>query len=150
MTIFTEKDSETSAVQTLNPDTYTADNDGQDATVDLQNFGSALIVACVGESGDTLSGSVKIELEVEESDDDTTFTDVADADLTTVVSGTNTGTYAVIDDAAEDDAVYVTSYKGSSRYIGTPVNLTGTHTNGTPIGIAVLRMDPKTKPASAN
>lgn len=121
----------------MNPATLTADADG--LGIDLREYGSAMFAVNVGESGDTLSGSVKIELEVEESDDDSTYTDVADSDLDTAVDGTNDGTFAVIDADAEDDAVYTVGYKGTSRYVRIVVNLTGTHTNGTPIGaVAIL------------
>jgi len=102
---------------------------------------------CVGASGETLSGSVKIELEIEESDDDSTFDDAEDADLSSSVSGTNAGTFAVIDDGAED-AVYTTSYKGDNtkkRYVRPVINVTGTHTNGTPIGILAVRFGKKYK-----
>lgn len=121
----------------VEPQTFTADGNGD--SIDTRGFDSVMLAMAVGASGDTLSSSVKIELELEESDDDSTWTDVADADLLKAVSGTNTGTFAVIDDPAEDDAVYITGYRGSKRYVRVVVNLTGTHTNGTPIGgVAVL------------
>ena len=78
-------------------------------------------------------------MEVQESDDDSTYTAVADADLSDSVTGTNTGTFAVIDDAAEDDAVYSTKYIGNKRYVKVVANLTGTHTNGTPLGCVALK-----------
>ncbi len=124
-------------VKALIAATKTADENGPG--IDLRGFDSAVITANIGASGDTLSSSVKIELEVEESDDNTTYTDVANADLLKYVTGTNVGTFAVVDDAAEDDAVYITAYRGSKRYVRVGVNLTGEHTNGTPISaVAVL------------
>lgn len=121
----------------VEPQVATADVTGD--TVDTLGYGSVMLAVPVGASGDTLSGSVKIELEVEESDDNSTWTDVADADLHNAVTGTNTGTFAVIDDPAEDDAVYVTGYRGAKRYVRIIANLTGTHTNGTEIaGVAIL------------
>lgn len=132
--------------QVIDPDTITADTDG--ASVDLKDYEWVAFLALVGESGDTLSGSVYIELEVEESDDDSTFTDVADADLSDTVTGNNTGTFGKIDAAAEDDAVFTTQYRGSSRYVRPVINLTGTHTNGTPIGIVALRMGKNELPVS--
>ena len=132
--------------QVVDAATITSDTNG--ASVDLLGYEGVMFLACVGESGDTLSGSVKIELEVEESDDDSTFDDAEDADLTSSVSGTNNGTFAVIDAAAEDDAVYTTSYRGDNtkkRYVRPVINLTGTHTNGTPIGILAVRFGKKYK-----
>lgn len=110
--------------------TVDVDGDG----IDTRGFDSIALVANIGVSGDTLSDSVKIELEVEESDDDSTYTDVADADLINFVDGTNDGTFAVIDDPAEDDAIYATGYRGSKRYVRGVVNVTGSHSSGTEIG----------------
>ena len=124
--------------QVIDPVVITADADG--SSVDLLGYSRVVFYALIGESGDTLSGSVKIELEVEESSDDSSFTDVADADLTKYVAGTNDGCFAVIDAAAEDDAVFMTEYRGSARYVRPVINVTGTHTNGTPIGIVALRI----------
>ena len=120
----------------------TADANGN--TVDRQGFDSVALAASVGVSGDTLSGSVKIELEVEHAEDDgtgspDTWEDCADTDLLNSVAGTNPGTFAVIDDPAEDDLVYATGYIGDRRFVRVVANLTGTHTNGTPVSaVAVL------------
>lgn len=116
----------------INPAVLTADTNS--ASADRAGYSGVDFTVLVGESGDTLSGSVKIELEVQESDDDSTFTAAADADITGAVTGTNTGTFAVIDAAADDDAVHVCKYIGSKRYSRVVVNVTGTHSNGTPIG----------------
>lgn len=115
----------------------TADTDG--SSVDMVDYDACTFLAMVGVSGDTLSGSVYIELEVEESVDDSSFTDVADADLTDYVAGTNDGTFALINDPAEDDVLAKTTYIGSKRYVRPVVNVTGTHTNGTPISIIAIR-----------
>ena len=128
--------------QVVDPVVLTADADG--ASVDMKDYSHVAFYALVGESGDTLSGSVLVDLEVEESDDDSTFTDVADADITNAVTGTTTGTFGRIDAAAEDDAVYMTQYKGNARYVRPVVNLTGTHTNGIPIGIVAFRFGAET------
>jgi len=123
--------------QVVDPVVITADADG--ASVDMQDYERVTFLALVGESGDTLSGSVYVELEVEDSDDDLSFSDADDADLQTYVAGTNDGTFAKIDAAAEDDAVYKTTYRGSARYARPVINVTGTHTNGIPIGIVAIR-----------
>lgn len=123
--------------QVVDPVVITADANG--ASVDMVGYNWCTFLALIGESGDTLSGSVKIELEVEESDDDSSFTDVADAELQNYVAGTNDGCFGLIDAAAEDDAVYKGTYRGGSRYVRPVINVTGTHTNGTPIGIVAIR-----------
>lgn len=126
--------SKVSVVLGLKAQVLTADAQG--AAFDCQDDLGMMIVANVGLSADTLSGSVKIELAVEESDDASIWTAVADADLTAAVAGgAQTGTFAVIDAAAEDEATYKVGYKGYKRYARAIVNLVGTHTNGTPVAI---------------
>jgi len=121
--------------------------DANGATVDLQGFrGGCLFTGYIGTSLDSLSGSVKVELEVEESEDDSAWTDVADADLSDYVAGTNDGCFALVDDAAEDDAVFQTLYKGGKRYCRAVLNVTGTHTNGTPITVISQKLGPDVAP----
>lgn len=127
----------TTLQQIIDPVVATADVTSE--AIDLAGFNACNIAVLVGESGDTLSGSVKIELELQESDDDSTYTACADSDVTNAVTGTNTGTFAVIDDAAEDDATYQTKYLGNKQYLKVVANLTGTHTNGTPIGSVAFK-----------
>jgi len=132
--------------QVVDPVVVTADADG--SSVDLLGYSGVTFLAAVGESGDTLSTSVYIELEVEDSADDSTFADCADALVTNSVTGNNTGTFAVINAAAEDDAVYATTYKGPKRYVRPVINVSGTHSNGTPIGIIAIRFGAATKAVS--
>ena len=124
-------------VKALSAAVLTGDANG--ASIDAFGYETVAFTAIVGASGDTLSCSVKVELEVEHSDDNSTWADCANADIKTAVTGTNTGTFAVIDDAAEDDAIYSVQYIGGKRYVRIVANLTGTHPNGIPIGaVAVL------------
>lgn len=132
--------------QVLTPATRTADANG--ASVDMQGYDSLMFIANVGVSGDTLSASVKAELELEESDNDSDWTDVADADLIDAVDGTNDGTFAVIDDPAEDDAVHKVGYRGSKRYVRPVLNLTGAHTNGIPVSISAVQGHAAHKPVA--
>ena len=131
--------------QVLTPSAKTADVNG--SSVDMQGWEALEFIAVVGAEGDTLSGSVKIELEMEHSMDDSTFTDVADADALGEVTGTNTGTFAVIDIAAEANLMYKGGYIGANRYVRPVVNLTGTHTNGTVIGIVAVQSNAAHYPA---
>lgn len=127
----------TTAQQVIDPVVVTAD--ALSEAIDMAGFNACNIAVLVGESGDTLSGSVYIELELQESDDNSTYTACADADITNAVTGTNTGTFALIDAAAEDDAVYQCKYLGDKQYVKVNVNVTGTHTNGTPIGAVAYK-----------
>ena len=98
----------------LTPATRTAD--ANSTGFDTRNSDDVTIAFIVGASGDTLSGSVYIECELEESDDNSVWTDVADVDVTNSVTGTNTGTAAKIDDPAEDDTIVKVGYKGYKHW----------------------------------
>lgn len=129
----------------LKPQVATATKNG--ASVNMADFGSALFLALIGLSADTLSGSVKIEVAIEESDDDSTFTAAADEDvLGAITGGATTGTLAVIDDAAEDEVQVKGGYIGYKQYARMVVKFVGTHTNGTPVAIANLRGHAEHKP----
>lgn len=118
----------------LKAQVVTADQNG--ATFDSQDDLGMMVVANVGQSADTLSGSVKIELALQHSDDGSSWSACADEDISAAVAGgAQTGTFAIIDGAAEDEAVYKVGYAGNKRYIRAIVNMVGTHTNGTPMAI---------------
>lgn len=132
----TSKDLTLSAVpvQALAPASRTADVDG--TGIDLQGFESALVVFDCGAEGVTLSGTDKIALELEESDDDITYTDVAAADM---VGEEAAGVVKTLDANAEAPGVYSVSYIGEKRYIRPVLNFSGTHGAGTVIGCVVVK-----------
>ena len=114
------------------------------AEVDLQGFEGALMAAHVGQSGDTLSGSIKMTVSFQESDTTTSgdFANVAAADL---LGGAND---VVIDDATEDEVIVTRGYLGSKRYVRILVTYAGTHTNGTPISAVVIKGLPRHAPVA--
>lgn len=117
------------------------DADANGTSIDLKSHQSALFVATVGVGGITFSTSNKIEFELEESADDSTFTDVAAADMEGEdTDGDNAGCFGRVISAATDDAAFVCQYHGSKRYVRPVAAFTGTHGTATPIsviGIAV-------------
>ena len=116
-------------------------------TVDLQGFdGGCLFIATCQNSLDTLSTSLYIELEIEESDDDSTYTDVADVDLSNYVAGTNDGCFAKMIASTMASNIYKCQYKGSKRYVRCVLNVTGTHTNGTPVQVSSIKLGPMVAP----
>lgn len=125
-------------VQSLAPAVRTADASG--TGVDLYGYNAAVVLFEFGASGDTLSGTVKVAGLVEESDDNSTFTAVADADLI--------GTEPLVDDPAEDALTYKVGYKGSKRYIRGSFDFTGTHTNGIPCATTVVLGAPANAPVA--
>lgn len=130
----------TSIQQILDPAVATSTQTS--ATVDLLGFDAAEIIISVGESGDTLSGSVKWDFKLQESDDDSAYTDVALADLH------NSAASVTIDDAAEDDVAVVFGYKGSKRYLQAVATATGSHSNGTPLAMTAVLGVPAQAPVA--
>ena len=80
---------------------------------------------------------------MEESDDDSTYTDVAQASIVdgTIASG---GIFLKLDGTANGNpdstgGIFRVGYVGNSRYIRVVLAKTGTHSNGTPLGAMVVR-----------
>lgn len=117
------------------------------AAVDGRGFKEVVHAVHLGNSGDTLSGSIKVECELEESNDNSTWNDVPNTDLTNGVTGSNAGCFGVIDDGTEDSQFYWTEYRGSKRYTRVVLNFTGTHTSGIPCAAWALRRGPQYLPA---
>lgn len=141
--------SNTSAVQLLAPAARTAD--ANSASMDTRDHETAALLFNVGANADTLSGSVYIELEVQESDDNSSWSAVANADLNNYVTGsTNAGTGKKIAANADANQSYLVGYKGYKRYIRGVVNVTGTHSNGTIVGVVGLRGRAHLAPVNAN
>ncbi|MEQ1705251.1 MAG: hypothetical protein ABL867_04685 [Rickettsiales bacterium] len=117
--------------QHLNPVVSTATKTS--TAIDLQGYNGANIIFSIGQSGDTLSGSVYWTLKLQHSDDDSTYSDTAAADLNSP-SLTN-----VVNSSSLDRTSYSFGYQGNKRYLKAVATPTGTHTNGTPIAIVALR-----------
>ena len=125
-----------SLVKSLTPATRTSDTNGTGA--DLAGYDSALLVYHVGVSADSLSASVKLALEIEESDDDVTYTDVTSSTDYLGSSGWSSGVYT-IDDDTEDDVIVAVAYKGKKRYVRPVLNFTGSHSSGWPTAVTIVR-----------
>ena len=129
-------------VQSLAPAVRDADANG--TGVDLQGFESATVLIDMGAEGITLSTTNKIEIELEHSDDDSTYTDVAAGD----VIGASSGTIATFDDNSEIPAVSSVGYIGGKRYIRAVANFSGTHGTGTPVAVSVVKSHARSNPVS--
>lgn len=128
---------------TLVPATVTTDVTS--ATVDRRGFESVEHALMVGQSGDTLSGSVKIDIKLEHSHDAATWEPVSIPD---VIGGPveTPGLFATIDDATKDETVYRVGYVGGRRYSRLVADFAGTHTNGTPLSALALLGHAHAKP----
>ena len=116
---------------------------GNGTGVDLQGYESATVLVEVGAEGDPLSSSVYFEVSLEHSDDDSTYTDVAQADIIdgTISSG---GIFLKLDGTANGNPdtageIYRVGYVGGKRYVRVVLAKTGTHSNGTPLGAMIVR-----------
>jgi len=128
-------------VESLN--SIVKDADTNATAVDSQGFSSIVHVVNVGANGITFSTSNKVDIELEHSDDNSTFTDVAQADIVdgTISSG---GIFLKLDGTAggnPDTAgdIFRVGYRGGKRYIRVVLAKTGTHSNGTPIGAFIVK-----------
>lgn len=128
-------------VHTIVPIVGNNTTEGTGVGIDLANYDGAALLACIGDSGDTLSGSVYMTVGFQESDVlGSGYADIAAADL---LGGVNN---IVIDAPAEDQVIVARSYIGAKRYVRVLITFTGTHTNGTPIAGIVIKGLPRHAP----
>ena len=130
----------TVAVATQVPAVVTADANG--TGVDLQGFNSAMAVVNTGAEGDTLSGSVKFDFILEHSDDDSTYTAVTSSTDVTEGSVDSSGIFLTLDANGETPQISQIGYIGGKRYIRCKIDATGTYSNGTPMGVVVVKGNP--------
>jgi hypothetical protein len=126
--------------QVLHP--VTATTTRTSSTIDLQGFNSLNVVFALGTSGDTLSGSVFWTLKLQDSDDDSSYGDVAASDMLSSAAS------VAIDSASLDETAYAFGYAGRKRYVRAVATPTGTHTNGTVIGMLALRANAAYSPVA--
>jgi hypothetical protein len=118
--------------QSLAPAARTASANG--TGVDLLGFNSAMVLIDLGAWTD---GSHTFE--VQESDDDSTYAAVADADLI--------GTEPVMDAVDEDNTIHKVGYIGNARYIRVATTVSGT-TTGAVYGASIVRGNAASKPVA--
>ena len=127
----------------LGPVVLAADN--TPAAIDRQGYESAELVLGIGIGGITFDSSNKIEIKLTHSDDDSTYTDVATADMIGVtVSGSGIIKSLVAAHAAA--AKYRFGYRGNKRYLKLLFDFTGTHGTGTAVDATWLFGNPSVAP----
>lgn len=98
--------------------------------IDAQGFETLAVAVLVGEIGDTLDASNRIDLSIEHADDDGTgspgsYAACTDADVLNA-SGLSTGIFKAVDAAGDESARHVIGYRGGKRFVkvtATPVSL---------------------------
>jgi hypothetical protein len=126
-----------SVVQTIAP--VAGDADATGASVDLQGYESCTFVINLGTAGITLSGSNKIEFELEESTDDSTWTDVTASASVIGATPDSSGKIATYDASSEADSAATVAYIGDKRYVRVIANFSGTHGTATPYSVTAIR-----------
>jgi len=132
-----------SPVLALGPAVLDADN--TPAAIDMGNFGAALILLVIGIGGITFTATNKVEFKLTHSDDDSTYTAVAQAD----VKGVTVATGGIIKSlVAEHAAASLTKvgYHGGKKYLKLLADFGGTHSSGTPMSTVVVRGEPYVAP----
>lgn len=115
--------------------------DGTTSSVDMQGFQSLLISIAVGVFNFTSTN--KFQVIVKESDDNTTFTTVADTDL----EGIEAASVHRLYDASATDASTVTElyYRGNKRYVQLTLDESGTV--AAPLSVVAVLGDSHNKPS---
>jgi len=130
-------------VKSIDPIVGNNTTEGTGVGADLAGFNAALMIAHLGVSGDTLSGSVYVTVGFQESDAlGSGYADIAAADL---LGGANN---VVVDAAAEDEVIIARSYIGAKQYVRVLITFTGTHTNGMPIAAVIIKGKPRHAPVA--
>ena len=112
--------------------------------IDMADASSVNFLIDMGNSADTLSGSVFWTITLQDSADNITFATVTDAEsLLIAIDGAKqaSATSIIVDAPAEDQKVFEVTYKvpGNKRYLKLLITPTGTHTNGTPMSAMAVK-----------
>ena len=109
--------------------------EGTAVAVDIRFFEAITMIAQLGASLDTLSGSVYVTVSFQHCAVTTagSFVNIPDADLH---GGAND---VLVDAAAEDEIIIKRDYTGALRYVRVLITFTGTHTNGFPLSACVVK-----------
>ena len=128
-------------VQSLAPVVASGNGTTTNSTgVDLQGFEGAMVVVASGVEGDTLAANLKYDFKLQHSDDNTTFTDCVQSEVTD--SSITSGIFLTLDDNAETPQANGIGYIGGKQYIRVSVIRTGNHSTGTPLSINVVKGHP--------
>ena len=88
----------------------------------------------------TLAANLKYDFKLQHSDDNTTFTDCVQSEVTD--SSITSGIFLTLDDNAETPQANGIGYIGGKQYIRVSVIRTGNHSTGTPLSINVVKGHP--------
>jgi hypothetical protein len=130
-------------VTVFGPVTLAADN--TPAAIDLAGFHSAVLLLGIGVGGITFDSTNKIEFKLTHSDDNSSYSDVTDADMQGV-TGITSGIIKSLVAAHAAAAVYEFGYVGNKRYLKLLADFSGTHGTGTPLHACLVKGNGVYKP----
>jgi len=116
----------------------------ESTAIDTLGSENLAVTVMVGAIADVLSSSAKLDLKIEHSDDNVTYTACTDTDVSNF-SNLSSGVFVVIDDEAKEDTRYVVEYLGSKRYVRVTAVPTGLSTGGE-IAMLALKANHAQKP----
>lgn len=106
--------------------------------IDRQGYESLLLQVGVGIGGITFTGTNKLEIVVEHSDDNVTFTPVTVDDLQGAASVSGTGVVLAWTSAKAAATLDKFGYIGGRRYVRVTPTFGGTHATGTPVAVTAV------------
>ena len=133
-------------VECLNAIVKTADTNA--SGVDTQGANSAMVIVNVGAPGVTFSGSVKVDVKLEDSADNSTFAAVTNNNFVTGGTVDSNGIWQTIDADGDCNAVYGLGYVGPERYYRVVLDFSGTHGTGTVFGVVGAQSNPLHAPTT--
>lgn len=123
--------------------------DNTPAALDLAGFDAAEIILAIGAGGITFDATNKVEFKLTHSDDDSTYTAVAVADMLGLASVGTGGIIKSLVAAHATAAVYRYGYVGGKRYLKLLADFSGTHGTATPMAGILLQSHANNKPVAA-
>lgn len=140
-----KKDISTSlgAIAAIAPAVLDADN--TPAAIDIGNYGAAIVLIHVGIGGITFTADNKVEFKLTHSDDNSTYTAVAQEDVKGVTVGTGGIVRSLVAAHAAASLTKV-GYHGGKRYLKLLADFSGTHSSGTPMSAVVVAGEPFVAP----
>ena len=133
-------------VECLNAIVKAADTNA--AGIDTQGFNSSMAIVNVGAPGVTFSTTHKVDIKLEDSSDNSTFTAVTDNNYVTGGTVGGTGIWQTIDADGDCNAVYGLGYVGPERYYRVVLDFSGTHGTGTVFGVVGAQSNPLHAPTT--
>ena len=124
------------------------DADTNSTGIDTQGANSAMVMVNVGAPGVTFSGSVKVDVKLEDSADNSTYGAVTNNNFVTGGTVDSNGIWQTVDADGDCNAVYGLGYVGPERYYRVVLDFSGTHGTGTVFGVVGAQSNPLHAPTT--